>query len=94
MSDPFDAIKQCRLEVDDLLQELQHKIDNKYLTSDQIQHIADIAAEKAAERAADLVMEKAYTTIGRSVLSSVFRYVGIFVLALAVLLHEHWIPIK
>jgi DUF1009 family protein len=69
----FDALEQCRAEVEEKLLELHNKLDTHVLTDLEIEKIADKAANKAIEKLTTM----AYLEIGKGVVAKVFKIVGI-----------------
>lgn len=88
MSDFTDEIKICRAEVDKAIKELDKKVNEKSLTSEEIEQLAD----KAAERAVHKLTEMAYLEIGKGVVTKTLKVLGIIAAMAAFYFHDKLFP--
>ena len=80
-----DYVERCRLK---MVEEMNERLTNHKLTDEQI----DAIAEKAADKAVSKITDMAYKQVGKSVISKLFYVTGVIVVAGYLYLQGHgWI---
>ena len=80
-----DYVERCRLK---MVEEMNERLTNHKLTDEQI----DAIAEKAADIAVSNITDMAYKQVGKSVISKLFYVTGVIVVAGYLYLQGHgWI---
>ena len=80
-----DYVERCRLK---MVEEMNERLTNHKLTDEQI----DAIAEKAADKAVSKITDMAYKQVGKSVISKLFYVTGVIVVAGYLYLQNHgWV---
>jgi hypothetical protein len=83
-SNVVQLVQQCRSEVDEALKALHTKVDSKQITDDEINIIAERAADKAIEKLTTM----AYLEIGKGVVSKTLKVIGIVAVMGMIYFHD------